>query len=170
MPGSQDIVLGSMFWQSFQGIVRYNFTTNYTQLIFQLNQNGPSYYLNGTSISNAPLGRQLSYNISIEDGTWPGLIPLVPIQNIEGSQSAKFSIALVAAKTTTFGKNCTFNLAGNTGNCSSPPINADTMFTAEGFANSGTYPSTSITGYTTSGNVEKGYFCMTDILSTDGLQ
>jgi hypothetical protein len=119
-----------MFWQSFTGLVRYNFTTNYTQLIFQLNQNGPTYYLNGTGISNATFGRQLSYNISIEDGTWPGLIPLVPIQNIEGSQSAKFSIALVASKTTTFAKNCTFNLAGNTGNCSSPPINADTMFTA----------------------------------------
>lgn len=107
-----------MFWQSFTGLVRYNFTTNVTQLMFQLNQNGYQFYLNGTSITNTPMSKPLSYNISIEDGTWPGLIPLIPVQNIEGSQSAKFSIALVAAKTTTFSSTCTFNLAGNTGNCS----------------------------------------------------
>jgi len=51
-PNSQDIVLGAMFWQSFTGVMRYNFTANTTNLIFQLNQNGPNFYLNGTTITN----------------------------------------------------------------------------------------------------------------------
>jgi hypothetical protein len=42
-----------MFWQSFVGTLNYDFTTNATNLIFQLNQNG--YYLAGTSITNATL-------------------------------------------------------------------------------------------------------------------
>jgi hypothetical protein len=93
----------------------------------------------------------------------------VPIQNIEGSQTAMFSIALVASKTTTFAQNCTYNLGGTTGSCASAPISADESFTAQGFAYSGTYPSTSLTGFTTSGNVMKGQLCMTDILSADQL-
>jgi len=55
LPNSQDIVLGSMFWQSFTGIMNYNFTSNETNLIIQLNQNGAGYYLNGTSINDATL-------------------------------------------------------------------------------------------------------------------
>jgi hypothetical protein len=81
-----------------------------------------------------------------------------------------FSIALVAAKTTTFAANCVYNISGKLGSCASAPISADPMFTADGFAYSGTYPSTSLTGFTSSGNVEKGYLCMTDILSADQTQ
>jgi hypothetical protein len=94
----------------------------------------------------------------------------VSIRNIEGNQTALFTIALVASKTTTFASNCVYNINGMSGNCSSAPINADPMFTADGFAYSGTYPSTSLTGFTTSGNVQKGYLCMTDILSLDQTQ
>jgi hypothetical protein len=36
-PNSQDIVLGAMFWQSFNGVMRYNFAANTTNLFFQLN-------------------------------------------------------------------------------------------------------------------------------------
>ena len=54
-----------MFWQSFVGTLNYNFTTNITNLIFQLNQNGAEYYLAGTSINNATLMGPSQYNIQI---------------------------------------------------------------------------------------------------------
>ena len=41
------------------------------------------------------------------------------------------------------------------------------MFTAEGFAYSGTYDSVSYSGYTTSGIKRKGQLCLTDVLSAD---
>jgi hypothetical protein len=63
----------------------------------------------------------------------------MPVQNIEGSQNAFFSISLASGVSTTFAENCTYNLNGMTGSCAAPPINADPMFTAQGMAYSGTY-------------------------------
>jgi len=40
------------------------------------------------------------------------------------------------------------------------------MFTAEGFATNGAYNSTSVSGYTTSGVIKSGQFCLTDILNS----
>jgi hypothetical protein len=80
----------------------------------------------------------------------------MPVQNIEGSQSAYFSISLAASASTSFAQNCTYNLNGMNGSCAAPPISADTMFTAQGFAYSGPYTSVSSNGFTTSGNVVKG--------------
>ena len=54
-----------MFWQSFVGTLNYNFASNITNLIFQLNNNGPEYYLAGTSINNATLMGPSQYNIQI---------------------------------------------------------------------------------------------------------
>jgi len=167
LPNSQDIVLGSMFWQSFTGIMNYNFTSNETNLIFQLNQNGAGYYLNGTSINDATLKKPTQYNFAIQNGEWPGLVPLIYVQNIENTQNAGFLIDITADVTTTFASNCTQNYTGSVLSCAAEPLSADEMFTAEGFAYSGTYNSTSISGYTTSGIVRKGQFCLTDILTAD---
>lgn len=125
-PNSEDIILGSMFWQSFVGRINYNFTTNATNLIFQLNQNGNMFYLNGTNITDVALAEPVQYNIAIIDGEWPGLIPLMQIQNIEGNQLAYFAISPVASVSTSFAQNCIYTFFnGSTVNCSDAPIFAD---------------------------------------------
>ncbi len=91
-----------MFWQSFVGTLNFNFTTNVTNLIFQLNQNGAGYYLAGTSINNATLIGPSQFNIKIQNGYWPDLIPFMTVQNIENTQFAQFAISPVAAKSTSF--------------------------------------------------------------------
>jgi len=65
--------------------MNYNFTSNETFLIFQLNQNGAGYYLPGTSINNATLLKPKQYNFAVQNGEWPGLMPTVNVQNIENT-------------------------------------------------------------------------------------
>ena len=112
LPNSQDIVLGSMFWQSFTGIMNYNFTSMTSNLLFQVNQNGVGSFLNGTSINNATLLKPKQYNFAIQDGAWPGLVPFLSVQNIENTQNALFLIDITADVTTTFAANCTQNFTG----------------------------------------------------------
>ena len=101
-----------MFWQSFTGIMNYNFTSMTSNLLFQVNQNGVGSFLNGTSINNATLVKPKQYNFAIQDGAWPGLVPFLSVQNIENTQNALFLIDITANVTTTFAANCTQNFTG----------------------------------------------------------
>lgn len=66
--------------------------------------------------------------------------------------------------------NCTYNKGSISSSCSAPPVGADTGFTGQGLAFSGIYNSTSVSGFTTSGNVVKGQLCMIDKISSNQLQ
>jgi len=94
-------------------------------------------------------------------------MPFLNVQNIENTQNAAFFIDFIADFSTTFASNCTQNLTGSSLNCASAPLSADTGFTAAGFAVSGPYNSTSVSGLTTSGNTVSGQLCLTDVLSDD---
>jgi len=103
-----------MFWQSFAGIINYNFTTNATTLTFQLSQGGATgSFLQGTTINSTTLSTPLQYNLNIVDGEYPGLMPYLMASNIEYSQQAPFFIDFGANVSTTFAFNCTQSLAGS---------------------------------------------------------
>jgi len=92
------------------------------------------------------------------------------VSTIDNTQNAYFAISPIAANELTFSQNCTYIMNGMSYNCSAPPVSADTNFTGQGLANSGTYSSMSESGFTTSGNILKGQLCMINQISSDMYQ